>query len=182
MWAALGGLKFSRLELEAIGALLILAAALIWLGVHDASVKRAATAPILAEIHAAQADAAASAAVDAARVAAEQKGNLREAQNQNLARAADVRDLADAVAVARRMRDDAIRPSPAASDPGSSGAGASGSDTRAGMVSWELYASALGARAEAESDAADLAGYLGGLRASGELCARDYDALQPVKP
>lgn len=165
----------ARWEAEIIGVLIILAAVLMWLGFHDASIKRATLAPVVA---AAQAASEAQ-AVQAAKTDAEQADNLHEATVQNAARAVDAHDLATAVAVADRMRDDAIRRSAAASHPAAAEGSPAGVCTRPDMVPWELYAGALGARAEAEHDAADLAGTSPALRVSGGLCAADYQALTP---
>ena len=174
-------LGITRLGWEVIGALIILAAALMWLGFHDAKIADDARQVITAKVAVAAAAGAASQAAQDATTLAEQKGNLRVAQEQVQATAAQVADLHSAVAGAYRLRDDAIRRAAAASHPGAAGSSPAGGDTGAGMVSWELYAGALGARADAESDAADLAGYVAGLRTSGGLCASDYDALGPVK-
>lgn len=172
----------SRWEFEAIGVLILIAAALMWLGFHDAAVKREATAPIIASVKAAADAASAAQAIQDTKTNAEQAGNLHEAIAQNAAHAVDVRDLAGAVAAAGRLRDDAIRRSAAASHPAAAEGGQAGVDARSDLVPWELYAGALTARAAAESDAADLAGSSGALRRSGGLCASDYDALSPVKP
>jgi len=176
-------LGITRLGWEVIGALIILAAALMWLGFHDAKIADDARQVITSKVAAAAAAGAASQAAQDATTLAEQKGNLHVAQEQVQATAAQVADLRSAVAGAYRLRDDAIRRAAAARDPGAPASGQADSDTGAGLVSWQLYASALGARADAESDAADLAGYVAGLRTSGGLCASDYDALGgPVKP
>lgn len=162
-----------------VGILIILAAALMWLGFHDAKIADDARLAITAKVAAAAEAGAASQAIQDATTLAEQRGNLRDAQEQVQATAVQVADLRSAVAGAYRLRDDAIRRSAAAGHPASSASGAAGGDTGADLVSWGLSASALGARADAESDAADLAGYVAGLRTSGSLCSRDYQALSP---
>ena len=164
----------SRLEIEACGLAIIVAAALIWLGIHDAGVKREALAPVQAAVAAASAAQAAS----AVRTAALQEGNLRVAHEEVAAQAAQIADLRGAVADAYRLRDAAIRRAAAAKAAGSAAGGAAGGDAAPDMVPWGLYASALDAHAGAESDAADLAAVVAGLRTSGGLCARDYDALK----
>ena len=169
----------SRLEIEIVGVLIIVAAVLMWLGFHDAAIKREATAPVLAQIHAAEEAASAAQAVQAAKTDAEQAEALHEANAQNAARAVDARSLAIAVAGADRLRDDAIRPSAVARAPGSAEGGPAGVGDRADMVPRAMLAAALTARAAAEHDAADLAVYADGLRSSGQLCSRDYDALTP---
>lgn len=167
----------TRLQVEVVGILIILAAGLMWLGFHDAKIADDARLAITAKVAAASASAAAAQAVQDATTLAEQKGNLNVAQEQAQATAAQVVDLRAAVAGAYRLRDDAIRRAASASHPAASGPGATGGDPGADMVPWFMYASALGARADAESDAADLAGYAAGLRTSGGLCAVDYDSL-----
>lgn len=171
----------SRLEVEIVGVLIIVAAVLMWLGFHDAAIKREATAPVLAQIHAAEEAASAAQAVQAAKTDAEQAEALHEANAQNAARTVDARSLATAVAGADRLRDDAIRRAAAANHPATAEGGAAGVGSDPGMVPWELYAGALSARAEAERDAAGLAVPIDALGASGSggLCARDYDALTP---
>jgi hypothetical protein len=164
----------SRLELEACGLALLLAAALVWLGVHDAGVKREALAPVAAAAQAASA----AAAVKAAQVDATQKGNLREAQDQIQAQAVQLDGLRAAVADADRLRDAAIRRAAAARAAAAAASGAAGVGADPGMVSADLYAGALTARAEAESDAASAVAAVDGLRTSGGLCTRDYDALR----
>ncbi len=162
---------FTRLEAEAVGILILVAIACLWIGFHDAGVKREALAPVL------QAEQAASAAasIKAAQVTAEQNGNLREANSQNLARAMDARAAA---ADLERMRNDAVRTVAAARAAASAAGGAAGGNAPAGMVSAELYAWAVGARVDAEFDAATLAGLVDGLFTSGGLCARDYDSAR----
>ena len=160
-----------------IGALIILAAAIMWLGIHDAKIADDARQVITAKVAAAAAAGAASQAAQDATTLAEQKGNLRVAQEQFQATAAQVADLHSAVASAYRLRDDAIRRAAAASHPGAAGSSQAGGDTGAGMVQGGLLGAVLGARAAAESDAADLAAYASGLRTSGQLCSRNYDAL-----
>lgn len=175
-------LGITRLGWEVIGVLIILAAGLMWLGFHDAKIADDARQVITAKVAAAAAAGAASQAAQDATTLAEQKGNLHDAQEQVQATAAQVADLRSAVAGAYRLRDDAVRRAAAAGHPGASAGGAAGGDPGADLVPWQLYASALGARADAESDAADLAAYAAGLRTSGGLCAADYDALGgPVK-
>ena len=171
-------LGLSRLEIEGAGLLVLLASFLIWLGFHDAAVKREAVAPILANVQAVADAASAAATIKAAQVIAGQAGNLSDAKSTIAAQAADLASARSAVAVAYRLRDDALRRAAAASHPGSAPGGQTGGDTGTDLVSWGLYASALGARAEAESDAADLAGYSSGLRVSGGLCVRDYRSLK----
>ena len=170
----------SRLEFEIVGVLIIVAAVLMWLGFHDAAIKREATAPILSQVQAAADAASAAATAKAARVIADQAGNLTDAQSTIAAQAADLQSARGAVADAYRLRDDALRRATAATHAAASAPGAPGINPGTDMVSWGVFAAALGARAEAESDAADLAKYADGLRASGNLCARDYDSL--VKP
>lgn len=171
----------SRLEFEIVGVLIIVAAVLMWLGFHDAAVKREATAPIIASIQAAEQAASAAQAIQEATTDATQAANLHEATTQNAARAVDARDLAGAVAGADRLRDDAIRRSATANHPAAAQGSPAGVSPGADLVPWELYAGALTARAEAERDAADLAGTAGPLRTSGGLCSGDYDALGTVK-
>lgn len=172
------GATFTRIEAEIVGVLLLVAFACLgagfWLHQHDDGVARAATAPILAA-----ADAASAAqATKAANTDAQQAENLHEFTIQNAAHATDARDLAAAVADAGRMRDDAIRRGAAASPARSAGGSDPASDPTAGLVPWGMYAGALSARAEAESDAADLAGVVRGLLGSGALCVSDYRAAQ----
>lgn len=168
----------SRLQIEIIGALIVAAAALIWLGVHDAGVKDEARSEALAPVIAATQAASAAAAVRAASQAAAQEGNLHEAHEQLQAQAAQISDLRGAVADAYRLRDAAIRRAAAAKAAASAGGSQAGGDDSAELVQLRgLYPIALDARAEAESDAADLAAYVAGLRTSGKLCARDYDAV-----
>lgn len=169
------GLPLSRLEVEIVGALILVAAVLLWLGFHDAKVANEATAPVIASIQAAEAAASAAEAIHAAKVESEQKDNLHEAQAQNQARV----DVSRALALdVQRMHDDAVRSGSAARSARPAAGGASGSESGAGMVPADLFASALEARASAESDAAALAGFADSLRTSGQLCARDYDALR----
>ena len=172
------GATFTRLQAEIVGVLLLIAIACLgvgfWLHEHDAGVKAAATAPILAAADAASAAQAAK----AAKTDADQAANLHEANAQNAARAVDARDLAGAVAVADRMRDDQLRRIAAAQASRPAGGGDAGRNAPADVVPRELYAGALTARAEAESDAADLAGTVGSLLVSGALCVRDYRAAQ----
>lgn len=175
-------LGITRLGWEVIGILILVAAGLMWLGFHDAKIADDARQVITSKVAAAAAAGAASQAAQDATTLAEQKGNLHVAQEQVQATAAQVADLRSAVAGAYRLRDDAVRRAAAAGHPGIAGSGQAGGDTGTDMVSWGLYASALGARAEAESDAADLATSRAGLLTSGGLCASDYDALGPVKP
>lgn len=177
--AALG---ITRLEAEIVGVLIILAAALMWLGFHDAKIADNARQVITSQVSAAAAAGAASQAARDAQTITEQAGNLHVAQQQVQATAAQVADLHAAVAGAYRLRDDAVRRAAAASHPGASGGSTAGGDTGTDVVSWELYAGALGARADAESDASDLAAYVAGLRTSGGLCAADYDAVGTLKP
>lgn len=172
-----GALGISRLQIEVVGVLIIVAAALMWLGFHDAKIADDARLAITAKVAAAQAAGAASQAIQDATTLAEQKGNLHVAQEQVQATVAQVADLRAAVAGAYRLRDDAIRRAAAASHSAATGGGPAGGDTGTDVVSWELYAGALGARADAESDASDLAAYVAGLRTSGGLCASDYEAL-----
>ena len=173
----------SRLEIEGAALLVLLASFLIWLGLHDAAIKREAVEPVLAQVQAAADAASAAANIKAAQVIAGQAGNLSDAKSTIAAQAVDLQAARSAVAVAYRLRDDALRRAAAASNPGSSPGSQAGGDAGADLVSWGLYASALGARAEAESDAADLAAYSSGLRVSGGLCVADYAALRgPVKP
>lgn len=167
----------TRLGWEVIGILILLAASLMWFGFHDAKVADDARQVITAKVAAAAAAGAASQAAQDATTLSEQKGNLRVAQEQVQATAAQVADLHSAVAVAYRMRDDAVRRAAAEGHPGVAGSSPAGGDPGAGMVPWGLYAGALGARADAESDAADLAGFVAGLRTSGGLCSGDYDAI-----
>jgi hypothetical protein len=165
----------SRLEIEACGLLLLVAAVLIWLGIHDAGVKREALAPVQAAVAAASAAQAAS----AARTVALQEGNLHVAHEEVAAQAVQIADLRGAVADAYRLRDAAVRRAADAASTAAASGGAARGDAAPDVVQWQrLYASALGARAEAESDAADLAATVAGLRTSGALCARDYDALK----
>lgn len=177
-----GALGITRLQIEVVGVLIIVAAALMWFGFHDAKVADDARRVITSQVAAAQAAGAASQAIQDATTLAEQKGNLHVAQEQVQATVAQVADLRAAVAGAYRLRDDAVRRAAAASHPGASGGGAAGGDTGADLVSWQLYAGAVGARAEAESDAADLAASRAGLLTSGGLCALDYDAVRTLKP
>lgn len=177
-----GALGISRLQIEVIGALILVAAALMWFGFHDAKIADDARRVITSQVVAAQAAGAASQAIQDATTLAEQKGNLHVAQEQVQATAAQVVDLRAAVAGAYRLRDDAVRRAAAASHPGIAGSGPAGGDAGADMVPWGLYASALGAHAEAESDAADLATSRAGLLTSGGLCAADYDAVGTLKP
>jgi len=168
-------LGLSRLELEALGLALLVAAVLAWLGFHDAGVKREALAPVQAAVAAASAAQAAS----AARTSALQEGNLRDAHEQIATQAVQLADLRGAVADAYRLRDAAVRRAAAAASAAAAGGGQAGGDAAAEVVRWQkLYAGALGARAEAESDAADLAATVTGLRTSGQLCVRDYEALK----
>lgn len=166
----------ARWEAEIVGVLIIVAAALMWLGFHDASIKRATLAPVAAAAEAASA----AQAIQKAQTDAAQAAALHEATAQNAARAVDAHDLAAAVAGADKLRDDAIRRSASASHPAAAQGGPAGSDARAGMVPESMLAAALSARADAESDAASLAAYADGLRTSGELCRADYSALGPV--
>lgn len=177
--AALG---ITRLEAEIVGVLILVAAALMWLGFHDAKIADNARQVITSQVSAAAAAGAASQAARDAQTITEQAGNLHVAQQQVQATAAQVADLHAAVAGAYRLRDDAVRRAAAASNPGSAPGGAPGGDGGTDMVSWGLYASALGARADAESDAADLAAYAAGLRTSGGLCVSDYFSARQVKP
>lgn len=165
----------SRLEIDAIGAAILLAILLLWLGFHDAKVRSEAVAPVIASVQAAEQAASAAQAIKAAKTDAEQAQNLHEATAQNAARAADARDLAADV---RRMRDDAVRSVAAAPSTRPASAGQAGVDAGADVVPRELYARALAARASAESDAADLAAYAGGLLTSGQLCVSDYGSAQ----
>ena len=165
-----------------VGVLIIVAAALMWLGFHDAKIADDARQVINTKVAAAAAAGAASQAAADAKTVAEQAGNLNVAHEQVQATAAEVVDLRAAVAGAYRLRDDAIRRAAAASHSGSAPGGQAGGDTGADLVPWGLYASAVGARADAESDAADLAAYVAGLRTSGGLCVRDYVSAQQVKP
>lgn len=170
-------LGITRLGWEVIGVLIIVAAALMWLGFHDAKIADDARQVITAKVAAATAAAAASQAAQDATMLAEQKGNLHDAQQQVQATAAQVADLRSAIAGAYRLRDDSIRRAAAAGHPQATASGAAGGDTGTGMVQGGLLGAALDARAEAESDAADLAAYAAGLRISGGLCSSDYDAL-----
>jgi len=164
----------TRLEMEGLGALLIIAAMLLWLGIHDASVKREALAPVIAATQAASAAQAAQAASEAAT----QQGNLHDAQDQIQAQQREIIGLNDAVRGAYRLRDIALRRAAAAQGAGSAASSPTGCSAGASMVPWSVYESALDARAAAESDAADLAAYAAGLRISGQLCVRDYEALK----
>lgn len=168
------GLTFTRLEAEIVGLILLIAMGCLWLGFHDAGVKREAIAPVIAAAQAASA----AAAVKAAQVDATQQGNLNAAHDQIQAQQVKIAGLAGAVADARRLRDDAVRRAAAAQGARTSAGSPAGGDAAADVVPWRLYTSALGARAEAESDAADLATALAGRSVSGQLCARDYDALR----
>lgn len=164
----------TRLELEGCALLLLIAAALVWLGIHDAGVKREALAPVVAATQAASA----AAAVKAARTAAAQEGNLREAHDQIAAQAVQLDGLRVAIADAYRLRDAAVHRAAAAEAAASAAGGTPGGGEGTDVVQGRLLASALDARAAAESDAADLASYAASLRTSGQLCARDYDALR----
>lgn len=171
----------SRAELEIVGVLIIIAAVLMWLGFHDASIKAEALAPVVAVQKAQLADQK----TQEAQTDAAQADALHETIQQNAAHAADARDLAAAVAGADRLRDDAIRRSTAARNPSAAQGSPAGVGDAPGMVPIELYLGALSARAEAERDAAGLAIPVDALGAagSGGLCARDYDALGgQVKP
>lgn len=169
----------SRAELEIVGVLIIVAAVLMWLGFHDAKVAREATAPIIAQVQAVSDAASATAAIHAAKVDTQQQANLHAAQDTIQAQQATIAGLHGAVADAFSLRNDALRRAAAAGHQTVAASSAAGGDAGAGMVSWGLLASALGARAEAESDASDLAGYVGGLRVSGGLCVADHEALSP---
>jgi hypothetical protein len=170
-------LGITRLGWELIGVLILLAAGLMWLGFHDAKIADDARQVITTKVAAAAAAAAASQAAQDATTLAEQKGNLHDAQEQVQATAVQVADLRSAVAGAYRLRDDAIRRAAAANHPAATASGAAGGDIGTGMVQGGLLGAALDARAAAESDAADLAAYATGLRTSGQLCSRNYDAL-----
>lgn len=172
-----GSLGITRLQIEVVGVLIIVAAALMWLGFHDAKIADDARQVITAKVAAAAAAGAASQAAQDATTLAEQKGNLHDAQEQVQATAVQVADLRSAVAGAYRLRDDAVRRAAAAGHPGASAPGAAGGDTGTDMVQGGLLGSILDARAAAESDAADLASYAAGLRTSGQLCSKNYDAL-----
>lgn len=163
------------LEAKAIALALLVAAVMLWFGAHDARIKRDAVAPVVAQVKAAEDAASAAATIKAARVDATQEGNLHEAIAMDAARVATARALADDV---QRMRDDAVRPRPARQSPGASAPGDSASMPGADMVPGSLFRSALAARAEAESDAADLAAYAECLRTGGQLCATNYEALK----
>lgn len=171
------GLQVERWEVELVGSLILVACALLWLGFHDAGIKREATAPVIASIQAAEAAASAAATVKAAQVAADQKDALREANSQNASRQADVRALA---ADTQRMHDDTVRARAALASASASAGSASGIGEAPGMVSTELYIRALEARAGAESDAALMASAVDalGVLGSGRVCTRDYDALR----
>jgi hypothetical protein len=172
------GATFTRLQAEIVGVLLLIAIACLgvgfWLHEHDARVKATATAPILAAADAASAAQAAK----AAKTDADQAANLHEVNAQNAARAVDARDLAGAVAVADRMRDDQLRRIAAAQASRPASAGDTGIGNGADMVPRSMLAAALDARAAAEHDASDLAVYADGLRASGQLCVSDYRSAQ----
>ena len=170
------GLGITRLEAELAGVLIIIAAALMWLGFHDAAIKRAAIAPVIAKVQEAEQAASVAATIKAAQVTAEQQGNLHEATAQNAARVAVARDLA---AVVRGLHDDAIRPVSSARDSGASGGGGGLGVPAPDVVPGPLYRAALGALADTASDAQDLAGYAECLRIGGTLCQRDYEALKP---
>lgn len=170
------GLGITRAEAEIVGVLIILAAALMWLGFHDAAIKNAATAPVLAEIHAAAEAASAAEAIKAVKTDAEQAANLHEANAQNAARAVDSRALA---AVVRGLHDDAVRPGAAAQSASASSGGSGISLSAPDVVPGVLYRATAAALADTASDAQDLAEYADCLRTSGQLCELDYHALTP---
>lgn len=179
MSAVLAGLGISRLEAELIGFFIVLAAGLMWLGFHDAAIKREATAPIIAQVQAVSDAASAAEAIHEVKVDAKQQVNLDAAQATIQAQQSTIHDLHGAVADAFSLRDDALRRAAAASHQAASAPGQAGGDAGTWMVPGQLWISALGAHAEAESDAADLAGYVAGLRVSGSLCVADHEALSP---
>lgn len=174
MGAALAALGLSRWELEILGALLAAAAVLAWFGFHDAGIRKQARSDVVAQVKAVQDAASAVAAIKAARVDAEQEGNLHEANAQNARRKADALDVA---AVVRGLRDDAVRPRAAAQGASVAGGGIAGSDPGADLVPGRLLDGAEAAFADTAGDAADLAVYARGLRTSGGLCGSDYGAL-----
>ena len=164
----------TRLELELAGLAILAAIFCLWLGFHDSAIKNAATAPVIASIKAAEEAASAAKAVQDAKTDAEQAENLHEANSQNAARAADVRALAGVV---DGLRNNAVRPRAAASDPAAAGSGGSFSLSAPDVVSGVLYRRALAALADTQQDAADLAEYADCLVTSGKLCSADYRAL-----
>lgn len=163
---------FTRLEIEAAVAALLAIGLAVWLGVHDAKIKAAATAPIIASVNAAAQAASAAEAIKAARVEAEQKENLHEATATLARQDADARSLdafnrgVQLVAARRRAEADAHA---ASATPG-----APDMVPAAALVRSErMYARAVDAAASA-------ARYADCLRTSGALCAADYASA--VKP
>jgi len=161
----------ARWEIELIGVLIILAAALMWLGFHDAAIKTAATQAVTQAVQAAEAAASAAVAAHDAKVAANQQGNLNVALAQTAALVPAVRNL---TAVVDGLRHDAVRPAPAAIRSAASAPGAPASDRGADMVPGRLLDATAEAFADTAGDAADLAGYARGLLTSGSLCAADH--------
>ena len=167
-------MTFTRLEAEIVGVLIILAALLMWLGFHDAKVARSATAPILAAVSAASAAQAAQAKL----TDAEQAANLHETTVQNAATIVDARALGATVV---GVRDDAIRGRAAREAARSASGSQAGIGDAADLVPERLLDGAESAFADTASDASDLAVVVRQLTTAGQLCVRDYSAVQ-VKP
>lgn len=171
-------MTIERWEIELVGVLIIVAAALMWLGFHDAAIKSRATAAVTAQVQKAEAAASAAIAAHDAKVIATQQENLNAALTQTAALEPAVRTLS---ALVDGLRHDAIRPVAAAGRPAASAPGVAASDPGADLVPGRLLDATAEAFADTAGDAADLAVYARGLRTSGGLCSGDYDALGTVK-
>lgn len=169
-------MTIERWEIELVGVLIIVAAALIWLGFHDAAIKSQATAAVTAQVQAAEAAASAVIAAHDAKVIVTQQGNLNAAITQTAALAPAVRTLS---ALVDGLRHDAIRPVTVTGRSAASAPGAAASDPGADLVPGRLLDATAAAFADTAGDAADLAAYARGLRTSGSLCVRDYSSLNP---
>jgi hypothetical protein len=159
----------TRLEIEALAALVLVTGALAGLHFYDAHQRALGAAAVTSAVQKAAAKAEAVNAARAASVAAEQATNLREANNANFQHQADARGLD---AIVQRLHDSAARGGSHAA-PTARPAGASQPDKgvpSAGMVPADVYLRAVDA-------ARDASEYADCLSTAGRLCAADYSSL-----
>jgi hypothetical protein len=166
----------TRLELEAIAAVVIAIAACIGLYFYDGHEQALGAAVCTTGVQVAVAKAQAQAASDAAATNAQQAEALHEATTQNASRLADARSLASVV---QRLRDGSVRGGAATGQASAASGSSSFSLSAPDVVPGPLFRSVIAALADTEQDASDLAEYADCLRTAGQLCAADYQALTP---